>query len=45
MTDQPHEADSDADDVEGHGRFGHFLDADSAIDDAYPTPPSAPPTR
>ena len=45
MTDQPHQPDTDADDVEGHGRFGQFLDADSTIDDSHPFPPVDPSTR
>lgn len=38
MTDQPHEP--NADDVEGHGRLGQFLDTDATIDDPYPVLPS-----
>ncbi len=48
MTDQPSEADpgttaEEDSEVEGHGRFGQFMDADGTIDDPYPTrPPGAP---
>lgn len=33
------------DDIEGHGRFGEFVDADSAIDDPSPSRPSGAPGR
>ena len=45
MTDQTYEPDpasepaEDAGDVEGHGRFGQFLDADVTVDDPYPARP------
>ncbi len=45
MTDQPYEADADADDVEGHGRFGQFVDADATIDDPYSASPPGSPQR
>jgi len=45
MTEQPHDGEPDADDVEGHGRFGQFLGADSTMDDPYPSPPSGAPQR